>query len=185
MDYFKDLKELLSSIEVKGAKGETVSLDKAISKIADMIFSAQKKDGKVMVIGNGGSASIASHMTTDLLKNGSIRALSFNDPALLTCVSNDLGYENVFARPIEILAARGDILFAISSSGQSRNILNAVKAAKKRGCLVVTLSGFSATNPLRRSGDINFYVPSDAYGCVETVHAAICHHVTDAICAVK
>ena len=185
MDYFKNLKELLSRIEVKDVKDENLEVDKAVSKIVEMISAAQKKDRKVMFIGNGGSASIASHMTTDLLKNGGIRAVSFNDPTLLTCISNDLGYENVFARPIEILASKGDILFAISSSGQSKNILNAVKAAKKRGCPVVTLSGFSATNPLRRSGGINFYVPSDVYGYVEIVHSAICHYIVDRICGVK
>ena len=132
-----------------------------------------------MIIGNGGSASIASHIATDLLKNLKIPALALNDASLLTCLSNDLGYENVFSMPLGILARKGDILFAISSSGKSKNILNAVIQGKKKGCIVIAFSGFSPRNPLRNKGDINFYVPSSSYGAVEITHLAICHAIVD------
>ncbi|TAM38080.1 SIS domain-containing protein, partial [bacterium] len=101
--------------------------------------------------------------------------------SLLTCVSNDLGYENVFSVPIERLAKKGDILFAISSSGKSKNILNAVSSAKKKGCFVISLSGFSSRNPLRSTGSVNFYVPSSSYGAVEIAHLAICHAIVDTL----
>ena len=112
-------------------------------------------------------------------KNGGIRSLAFNDGAALTCLGNDLGYENVFAKQIDLHAQLGDMLIAISSSGQSANILKAVEAASERGCYVVTLSGFKPTNALRRAGDINLYVESGEYGFVEITHLALIHCILD------
>ena len=128
-----------------------------------------------MFVGNGGSATIASHMAIDFTKNGGIRALSFNDGAALTCLGNDLGYENVFSKQIEMLATNKDLLVAISSSGSSQNILNAVGAARAKGCEIITMSGFSAQNPLRKLGDLNLYVASREYGFVEAAHLGLCH----------
>jgi D-sedoheptulose 7-phosphate isomerase len=139
--------------------------------------------GKAMVIGNGGSAAIAGHTAVDLWKNGRIPAVCFNDPSQLTCLSNDLGYEEVFAEPVRMFARPGDVLVAISSSGRSRNILNAVAAARSKGCRVITLSGFKPDNPLRGLGDWNFYADSIAYGFVETAHSAVCHALVD--CAIR
>jgi D-sedoheptulose 7-phosphate isomerase len=133
----------------------------------------------VLWVGNGGSAAIASHICVDFFKAGA-RSLSFNDGPMLTCMANDYGYDQVFSRPIEFCAGAGDVLVAISSSGRSLNILNAVAAARSRGGEVLTLSGFDAGNPLRALGDWNFYVGSGVYGYVETVHAAICHALYDA-----
>ena len=107
--------------------------------------------------------------------------MAFTDSSLLTCVGNDYGYERLFEKPIEMFADQGDILVAISSSGRSQNILNGVNAARKKDCSVITLSGFSADNPLRTLGDINFYVPAEAYGPVEILHHSICHCILDTI----
>jgi D-sedoheptulose 7-phosphate isomerase len=134
---------------------------------------------KIMFVGNGGSAGIASHLAIDYSKNGCLRAMAFNDAAALTCLSNDLGYDKVFSEQIALHARPGDLLVAISSSGASGNILNAVRAARAAGAAVVTLSGFTPDNPLRQAGDINFYVRSDAYGFVEVAHLALCHAVLD------
>ena len=120
-------------------------------------------------------------MATDFLKNAKIPALAFNDSSLLTCISNDLGYEYVFEKPVGLLARKGDILFAISSSGRSNNILNAVKKAKDKGCFIVTLSGFDRSNPLKKTGEVNFYVPSYSYGDVEISHLSVIHSVVDKI----
>ena len=130
---------------------------------------------KVWLIGNGGSAAIASHIATDFTKNAGIPAQAFNDVSLLTCYANDFGWENVFARAIDYKCSDGDVLIAISSSGKSKNILNGVLAAADRGMHIITLSGFDPHNPLRTMGDINFYVPSDSYGVVEICHLAILH----------
>ena len=120
-------------------------------------------------------------MATDYSKNGNIRSLALNDSAMLTCLSNDLGYDLVFAKQIELHARPGDLAIAISSSGRSASILNAVKAARTAKCAVVTFSGFTADNPLRGLGDINFYINSDRYGFVEIAHLTICHAILDFI----
>ncbi|MBU1922887.1 MAG: SIS domain-containing protein [Candidatus Omnitrophica bacterium] len=174
-----ELGNLFLRIQVTDSKRQSVNLDKAIAQVCEVILRQNKKGNKVIIVGNGGSASIASHMVTDFVKNLKIPALSFSDSSLLTCLSNDLGYEKVFSAPIGVLAKKGDILFAISSSGKSRNILNAVSEGKRIGCPVISFSGFSANNPLRRLGNINFYVPSSSYGAVEIAHLAICHSIVD------
>lgn len=134
----------------------------------------------IFFVGNGGSAAIASHMAIDYAKRGGKRAMSFNDPAALTCLANDLGYAEVFAFQIERHARAGDLLVAISSSGHSENIHAAVGAAVSHGCDILTLSGFDADNPLRKMGRVNFYVPSNDYGHVEISHLAILHSMVDA-----
>lgn len=180
-NYLSELGKLILKAEVNDSKNWKMSFDGAILSITDSIVKWVKKGNKLIIIGNGGSASIASHIATDFLKNAAMPALAFNDSALITCLSNDLGYEYVFEKPMEMLSQKGDILFAISSSGKSRNILNAAEKAIQRGCFLVTLSGFSSGNPLRKLGDINFYIPSSSYGYVEIAHLAICHCVVDTI----
>ncbi len=179
--YFKKIGELFSRIEVTDSKAEPLPLETAIKKAIRDILSRAKRGAKIIFVGNGGSASIASHMAIDFLKNGDIPALAFNDSSLLTCISNDLGYEYVFQRPLKILAKKNDILFSISSSGKSKNIINAAREARKKGCGIITFTGFNKNNPLRKLGDINFYVPSESYGYVEISHLAVCHCIIDKI----
>lgn len=150
-----------------------------------MVREAKAKGHGLIFVGNGGSAAIASHMAADYLKTFKISAQCFNDGALTTCMANDYGYDHVFEYPISMNAKPGDVLFAVSSSGRSPNILNAVKAARKMGVQSITLSGFDKANPLRSLGDVNFYVPSDRYGIVEVCHLAICHAILDAVCDAK
>lgn len=177
--YFKCLGDLLLSMQVTDGKGIVLPLDEGASKAFEMVLSVQSNSGKVMVIGNGGSAAIASHMQNDLCKAAGMRAMVFDQTPLLTALSNDDGYGCVYERPVELWAEAGDLLVAISSSGKSENILRAVQAAAVRGCQIITLSGFSADNPLRRLGDVNFYVPSPIYGYVESAHSALTHFLTD------
>ena len=134
---------------------------------------------RVFFIGNGGSAAIASHMAADFSKNGGCPALAFNDPAALTCFANDLGYAEVFTNQLKLHARGGDVLFAISSSGQSANIRTAAMWATDKGVYTVTLSGFRHDNPLRQLGSENIYVPSSSYGVVEITHLACLHAVLD------
>ena len=150
--YFETLDTVLHAIKARDAAGCDLALDAGIEWVIDASTDAHRNGNKVMFIGNGGSAGIASHMAIDYSKNGNIRALAFNDGAALTCLGNDLGYENVFAKQLDMHARPGDLLMAISSSGRSRNILNSVEVARKRGCKIVTLSGFSGDNPLRQAG---------------------------------
>lgn len=147
--------------------------------VVGMARERRKAGAKVYFVGNGGSAAIASHMSADWFKAGKFSALCFNDPALVTCLANDLGYGSGFSEPIKRFGSPSDLLFAISSSGQSINIINAVNAAKGVGMRAITLTGFSPLNHLRELGDINFYVPSRQYGPVEITHLSILHAMLD------
>lgn len=138
---------------------------------------------QLFFIGNGGSAGIAVHMTADFLKNGRMRTIDLYAPTTLTCLGNDYGYEYVFSKQLEILAARGDVLVAISSSGNSPNILRAAETVRATGGVVITFTGFKEDNLLRVMGDRNLYVPSMAYGIVESIHNQILQQVVDEIMA--
>ena len=177
--YFDALDRVTRNAECTAPSGETISLQDAFARLRDAAHAAHDRGGKLMFIGNGGSAGICSHMATDFSKRGGLRSIAFNDGAALTCLGNDLGYESVFAKQIEWHGRPGDLLIAISSSGRSRNILNGVEAAEAQRCRVATFSGFEDDNPLRKRGDVNFYVRSRHYGLVEVAHQALIHAILD------
>jgi D-sedoheptulose 7-phosphate isomerase len=176
--YFDTLDRVTRGAECTENGGQ-ITLDRAFVSFRDAAHAAHNAGNKLMFIGNGGSAGITSHMAVDFSKNGSLRATAFNDGSMLTCLGNDLGYENVFAKQVEWQGRPGDVLIAISSSGRSANILNGVKAARERQCTVITFSGFKDDNPLRGSGDLNFYIRSGEYGFVELAHQALIHAILD------
>ena len=176
--YLDAINEAFNSIRVTNALQQLVSFEFAFDACVDLL---KKQDKMIYFIGNGGSAGIASHMATDFLKNGQLPALCLADPSLLTCLSNDLGYENVYAHSISMVIKPQDILVAISSSGNSPNILNAVKAARKAKANVITLSGFQEDNELRHVGDYNWYFMSNVYGIVENAHQILAHSFLDYI----
>jgi D-sedoheptulose 7-phosphate isomerase len=177
--YSSNFISLLGLLEASNATAK-LTYENGIEMAVGMVRKVQAGNNKIMMIGNGGSAGIASHQAVDYWKNGKVRATAFNDSSLLTCISNDFSYAEVFTKPIEMFADKGDVAFCISSSGNSKNILNAAEQAKKSGCLVITFSGFKADNPLRKLGDINFYLPSFSYGYVEILHLFIIHSILDA-----
>jgi D-sedoheptulose 7-phosphate isomerase len=183
--YFTYLFDHLTHAAVTTASGQSLQLADALKQCISDARLAHAAGNKLIFIGNGGSAAIASHMATDFSKNGNIRSLALNDSAMVTCLSNDLGYDQVFAKQIEMHVRHGDILVAISSSGRSANIINAVYAARAAGCEIITFSGFNYDNPLRSLGDINFYVDSDRYGFVEIAHLTLCHAILDFICGLQ
>ena len=177
--YFDSLHSVAKSLEATDTNGAAMTLAEAGDWVISTARATHDAGNKLMFIGNGGSAGIASHLSIDYSKNGNMRSLTFNDPSSLTCLGNDLGFENVFTKQVEIHAVKGDLLVAISSSGRSPNILGAAALARQMGCRVVTMSGFTPANPLRRMGDVNVYVASDQYGLVEIMHQTILHAVLD------
>ncbi len=177
--YFGTLAGLLRTAEVTDHTLRKLSLSAGCEWIRKSAHDTHDAGNKIIFIGNGGSAGIASHLAIDFSKNGGLRSLAFNDPSALTCLGNDLGYENIFAKQLDFHARPGDLLIAISSSGRSPNILTAVKMARTRECKVATFSGFTEKNELRCAGDVNFYVRSGEYGFVEIAHLALCHAVLD------
>ena len=176
--YLQDLIQVMKTIECNDHTG-SLSMDDGVGVVVSMLTDVKESGRKIIWVGNGGSAAITSHSAADYFRTGNIKTQCFSDASLLTCMSNDFGYPAVFAKPIELYAESGDILVAISSSGQSVNILNAVQAAKEKGCKVVTLSGFKKENPLRKLGDVNFYVLCGEYGHVELAHGVLCHSFLD------
>jgi D-sedoheptulose 7-phosphate isomerase len=163
INYFNTLADAARQAVVTDANGKEISQETAWKQATKQVRATHDAGNKLMFIGNGGSAGIASHMAIDYSKNGGIRSMAFNDGAALTCLH---------ARP-------GDLLVAISSSGKSNNILKAADVARERGCTVYTFSGFSADNPLRNYGELNFYVDSGEYGFVEITHLALIHSILD------
>lgn len=157
-----------------------VECDVPFDQVLDMLLLVRTNRHRLFFIGNGGSAAIASHMAADWQKAGKTPAMCFNDAAQLTALANDCGYEDVFNTPIYWHGRDGDVLIAISSSGESLSIVSAAEQAHESGVKVVTLSGFKSNNQLRKLGDVNYYVPSDRYGIVETAHLAILHSLLDA-----
>jgi D-sedoheptulose 7-phosphate isomerase len=179
LNNIKDLKETLCALSVRDVNGQKLNLDEAFRRLRNNTLQIREKRKTVYLIGNGASASMASHISADLAKNAGIHTEVFSDLSLITAIANDLDYEEVFAEPIRRRMVSGDMLIAISSSGQSPNILRAVREAIRLGGLVNTISAMNEDNALRALGTLNFYVPAATYGMAETCHAAILHYWID------
>lgn len=146
-----------------------------------MCLDLKARDNKLIMAGNGASATIVSHAATDFTKQAKIRSLCFTDASLITAYGNDFGYENWVAEAVSSFYQNGDVVVLISSSGSSKNIVNAAKRAKALGLTVVTFSGFSSNNPLKQIGDLNFWLPSRAYNIIENTHSIWITTVVDLI----
>lgn len=173
--YFDDYSKTVNSFLANGNN------KRRLKDVVRALKDTRKNRSSVYLIGNGGSSAIAEHMAIDLTKNAGLRAMAISGSPMLTTFSNDYGYEKVFQKAIESFANEKDILIAISSSGTSKNILNACRIAKSKKMKVITFSGFSKDNPLRKKGDINFWVDSRAFGYVEIIHNLVIHYITDSI----
>jgi D-sedoheptulose 7-phosphate isomerase len=143
-----------------------------MTEMADAMLAVKERDGKLMLAGNGASASIASHFALDFTNQATVRSMSFNDAALLTAFANDFGYERWVAKAVAHYAQPGDMVVLISSSGRSANMLKAADQAHELGLSVATLTGFDEDNPLSARGDIRFWLDSSTYNVVESVHTA-------------
>jgi len=169
---FVDLVSALDNIQVE---------DNGYQAAYDLVTQYGLQKARLFFIGNGGSAAIASHMACDWQKNGGFTTFGPPDSALMSCYGNDYGFDHIYSEVIERHGQLGDVLFAISSSGMSDDILRAVDAAKAKMMNVITLSGFGVGNFLRTKGQVNFYVPSNQYGSVEIAHLAILHSILDEV----
>lgn len=148
--------------------------DEIIEKIVNIkkiLLDSKKNNSKVLIFGNGGSAAIASHVSIDLTKNAGVRAVNYNEADLITCFSNDYGYEKWVEKAIEFYAENNDAIILISSSGKSQNMINACNAAKnKKISKVITFTGHEKNNPLSKLGDLNLWIDSKAYNFIENTH---------------
>jgi D-sedoheptulose 7-phosphate isomerase len=160
-----------------------------IEKLAIALKNTREANRTVYILGNGGSASTASHFATDLgvgtLKVCKpVRAVSLTDNmAVITAISNDKSYESVFQQQLELLGREGDLLILISASGNSKNLISALHSSRKIGMSVFSMTGFDGGLLREMTSDANVHVPSQLgeYGLVEDAHLAICHIVTECI----
>ena len=178
MDFYKNYFNLITE--------SITNIDyKLFNQAVDLINLASKKGGKVIIVGNGGSAAMASHVAVDFTKAAGIRAINFNDADLVTCFANDYSYEEWVVKALCFYADPDDLAILISSSGTSPNIIKGATKAKELGLKVLTLSGFSSTNPLRELGDINFWADSNSYNIVEMTHHIWLVAIVDYIVSLK
>jgi D-sedoheptulose 7-phosphate isomerase len=161
--------------------GEVENSDEAIMHLTKLMNKNKDDGAAIYIIGNGGSAAVASHALTDFVNACHLRAFTINEPSLITCMANDFGYETSYQRILKSVFRPGDILMAISSSGQSPNIHNAIETAKQIGGTIITFSGFKPDNKLRKLGYLNFWLDSLDYGLVEIGHLFLLHNIADRI----
>lgn len=150
-----------------------VELNRQLISIVEMI----KKHDRILLIGNGGShVGVCMHFEEDCTKLAGIPCLTLSNPGFVTCLGNDCGFENVYVEWLKCHQQKEDLIIAVSSSGESPNIVNAVKSTGKP---TITLTGFEKNNRLSQLGHINLHTPFKNYGIVESLHATILHMVLD------
>lgn len=157
-----------------------------LNKLTDLILETSKKKKKIIISGNGGSAATASHFAVDLTKNAKVRAINFNETDLITCFSNDYGYENWVAKSLEFYADKGDLLILISCSGNSKNLIKANKYAIKNKIKIVTLTGCQKSNLLnKQKNNLKFWLDSKNYNHIEIIHHLMLLSIVDKIISIK
>lgn len=177
--FINTIHSVLDHISFSNQKGKALSARAGFDCWKKMAIDVRKNKKTLFLIGNGASASMASHFAADLAKNAHLHTQVFSDLSLITAVSNDLGYAHVFSEPLQHCANRGDMLVAISSSGNSPNIVAAIKVARRMGVSTVSLSAMNPKNKIRSMTDLSIYVDATSYGLAETCHAAILHYWMD------
>lgn len=178
-DYLKSFEKVLSATKSSLRNGAEIDLDSCFQQVHELLQRTRELGNRVYLVGNGGSSGIVSHGAVDFLNACGFKAHAITDNSLLTCIANDYGYENVFSQPFATLLDKDDVVVAISSSGNSMNIVNACKMANSKGAKVIGLSGFKADNKLRSEGDFNFWLDDSHYGRVEIGHSLLLHYITD------
>lgn len=173
-DYFQIINQSVLAVDVS-----------KLHQVADLIKKVIASSRKIIIVGNGGSAAMASHVAVDFTKAAGIRAINFNEADLITCFANDYGYEKWVSEALNSYADPGDLAILISSSGKSPNMLNGAAKAKDMGLKVVTLSGFDKDNPLRKLGDIELWSHSADYNVVEMTHHIWLLAIVDYLIAAK
>ncbi len=167
-NYNKSIYNLLNDLDIS-----------LIDKSVELIQECKKNKGKTYIIGNGGSASIASHVSVDFAKVANVPSNTFNNANLITCFANDYGHENWVKEAVKAYTQKNDILILISSSGTSNNIINAAKYCNENNIPLITLSGFDKSNPLSKLGDVNIHINSNNYNYIEMSHHIILLSIVD------
>lgn len=170
--YIYNFSQIINSVDIK----KLILLAKLINK---------KRKKNIYIFGNGGSSSIASHFSVDLLKQYNVKTFFQNNANLITCFANDYGHDNWMKKILEFYCNKNDLVILISSSGKSKNILNAARYCLNNKVSLVTLNGFGYQTPLSKYGEINFGVNSRNYNVIENTHQFILLTVIDYITDTK
>lgn len=180
VNYFDSIRFGLERLIVTDGSDNELTLDEALEQWCERTREIKDyKKGLIFFCGNGASASMAEHMSHDWFQNARINTTTCAEVSHITAISNDLSYEDVYAFRVERILSDRDIFIGISSSGNSPNIVKALNAAKAKGAFCITVSGKKEDNKIRHVGDLNFYVPLDTYGEVESAHAVLLHAALD------
>ena len=150
-----------------------------IDQSVELIDNCKRNNGKVFIVGNGGSSSIASHVSVDFAKAANIQSETFNNANLITTFANDYGHDNWICEAIKAYLQKNDILILISSSGTSKNIVNAANYCKNNNIELITFSGFNSRNPLSKLGNVNIHINSQNYNFIEMSHHIILLSIVD------
>jgi D-sedoheptulose 7-phosphate isomerase len=150
-------------------------------KAFQTLKTIKKNKKKIIIFGNGGSAALASHFSVDITKNAKIRCINFNDADLITCFSNDYGFDKFVAQAINSHYDKGDCVILISVSGESKNVIEAGKFCKLKKIKLITLTGKKFTNSLKKlnKSGINFHINSYGYNIVENIQSQILLIIVD------
>lgn len=184
-NYTKAIANAMNGVEITNLEGQALGHGEATGRLCELSGKIRQAGRQQFICGNGASAAFASHMTLDWSKNAGVSSRCFSDAALLTAVINDAGADELFALPLRCHGGAGDLLVTVSSSGNSPNIVNALKVGREMGMSIVTLSGLKPDNASRTLGDLNLYVPAKTYGIVECVHQIILHSWLDAYLGIE
>lgn len=178
--YIKDIYKALLETIVTDKEGNVIEVSEGLEIWADKAREIQEKTkGLIFFCGNGASATMSEHMSHDWFQNGQVDTYSVSETSHLTAISNDIAYEDVFSYRINRICSERDMLVTISSSGNSPNVVKAIKTARNKGSYIITVSGKGKDNKSRANGDLNFYVPLNTYGMVESAHAVLIHAALD------
>ena len=167
-DYTRSINTLLNDVNID-----------LINQSVQMIKKTIENNNKIYIVGNGGSSSIASHVSVDFAKVAKVPSSTFNNANLITCFANDFSYENWVTEAIKAYCNNKDLLILISSSGTSKNIVNAANHCKLNNINLITFSGFNKDNALSKLGNINFYINSNNYNYIEMSHQIILVSLVD------
>jgi D-sedoheptulose 7-phosphate isomerase len=173
---------LLENIRIKEDIAHE-ALDRIV-QIAELIIQSLKKGGKILIFGNGGSAADSQHIAAEFVgrfkkDRRALKAIALTtDTSVITSLSNDYGYEMVFLKQIEALAEKNDVVIGISTSGRTKNIIAAIKQAKKMGIRTVVFTG-AGGGELAKSADLSFVVPSLVTARIQEAHITVGHIICE------
>ncbi len=173
--YFSDILSALKQAICTDLSFSQIEMNEGLSRWIEKSETCRRAEGFFFFCGNGASATMAEHLSHDCFQNADFLTETVSETSHITAISNDLSYEEVFAYRISKMMKDKDMLITISSSGNSPNVIGAIEEARKKSAFVVTLSGMSEGNKSRKKGDLNFYIPLQTYGMVESAHAVLLH----------